>query len=363
MNDSPRPVGPDGDRPPRDEDLRRLLHGAVSDVEPRNALDSIHARTEVSPMNSKRSWFLAAGAAVVATAATITAVTVLGGDTPSSEDPDFAAPSATPTPSPSTAEEPTTDPEPSEAPPAQMQTVPVYYAGDTSRGVRLYREFHRVEVTSEDEVVTAAVNQAVAADPDDPDYRTSWPDGTAASARSLSSTPDVLTIDISNGAGLRTRPAGMSEEEARIAVEQLIYTAQAADQSRKPVQFLLDSGRTDQLLGVPVSEPLAQGDAMDVLAQVWVIEPAEGAELTTPFTVSGLAAAFEANVVWEIRQGDTVVADGFTTADECCTMAPYSFQVDDLPPGDYTLVVQDTDPSGGEGFAPWQDTKAITVTD
>jgi hypothetical protein len=101
---------------------------------------------------------------------------------------------------------------------------------------------------------------------------------------------------------------------------------------------------------------------MDVLAQVWVIEPSEGAEVTSPFTVSGLAAAFEANVQWELMKGDQEIRRGFTTAEECCTMAPYSFRVKNVPPGDYTLVVHDSDPSGGEGPAPWTDTKAVTVT-
>jgi hypothetical protein len=156
----------------------------------------------------------------------------------------------------------------------------------------------------------------------------------------------------------------MSEQEAAMAVEQVIYSAQAAlQQGRPPVQLMIDGQRTDMVLGVPASEPLAEGDALDVLAQVWVIDPAEGAEVSVPFEVSGLANAFEANVQWELMQGDTVVKDGFTTAEEAFTMAPYSFRVKDVPPGDYTLVVHDSDPSGGEGFAPWVDTKNITVVE
>ena len=349
--DAPGP-GPD------DEGIRRLLDDAVSHIEPHDSLGSIHARTKVSSMKRKQSWFLGAGAAVAAVAATVVAVTVLSGDgTPDPRDP-VAGPTSSADADPSTTPSPEESASPDVSTPA-MQTVPVYYAGDTSRGVRLYREFHRTEAIGDDPV-TAAVNEAVSTEPDDQDYRTSWPTGTAAARVRGAGTPDVLTIDISSAGQIRTRPSGMSQEEAQIAVEQLIYTAQAADQSRKPVQFLLDGGRTDQLLGVPTSEPLSQGDAVDVLAQVWVIDPAEGAEVSAPFTVSGLAAAFEANVVWELRQGDTVVKSDFTTAEECCTMAPYSFEVT-APPGEYTLVVQDTDPSGGEGPAPWQDTKRITI--
>ena len=370
MNDFPRPAG-DHD-PEDDERIRRLLDDAVSDVEPRDALGAIHTRTEVSSMQRTRSWFLGAAAAVAAVAATVVAVTVLSGDgTTGGRDPGFAAPSTSsspepgPTPGPSPDETTSASPDDGASPSEngtvapETRTVPVYYVGDTSRGPRLYREFHRVESSGAD-AVTLAVHQAVSVAPDDPDYRTPWPAGTTAQVVESPGTPDVITVDITSAGSPRTRPAGMSEEEARMAVEQVIYTAQAAAQARHPVQLLLDGERTDQVLGVPASEPLAQGDAVDVLAQVWVIDPPEGAELTAPFEVSGLAAAFEANVVWELREGDTVVKSGFTTAEECCTMAPYSFTVN-APPGEYTLVVQDTDPSGGEGFGPWTDTKRVTV--
>jgi len=352
---------PTGPHDRDDQRVRRLLDEAVSDVEPREALGSIHARTKVSPMQSKRSWLLGAGAAVVATAATVAAVAVLSDGTTNGGPDRVAGPAATGNAAPSKASAPSEKPSesPTESAPPQTQTeaVPVYYVGDTSRGPRLYREFHRVEVRDGDPV-SAAVREAVSTTADDPDYRTDWPAGTTA-ARVDAPPSDVITIDVQGGA-LRDRPAGMSQEQAEIAVEQLIYTAQAAQQSRDAVQFFLNGGRTDTLLGVPVSEPLAQGDAMDVLAQVWIIEPSEEAEVTSPFKVSGLAAAFEANVQWELKQGDKVVKEGFTTAEECCTMAPYSFKVT-APPGRYTLVVHDTDPSGGEGFAPWEDTKQVTI--
>jgi hypothetical protein len=363
------PTGPD-ERD--DQHIRRLLDEAVSDVEPREALGSIHARTKVSPMRSKRSWLLGAGAAVVATAATVAAVTVLSDGT-TGEDPDRVGPAVAGSPNPSAGTKPSpaerpspSEPaSPSEPPAEETQTVPVYYVGDTSRGPRLYREFHKAPGG---EPLRAALDRAIAGrgnGPDDPDYRSPWPSGTGLGQASFDG--DVVTISLEppDGGGestnLRVRPPGMSEDEAAVAIEQLIYTAQAALQEGRPgVQFLINGQHTDRLLGQPASEPLAQGAAVDVLAQVWVIEPSEGAEVTSPFTVSGLAAAFEANVQWELKQGDRVVKEGFTTAEECCTMAPYSFKVT-APPGRYTLVVHDTDPSGGEGFAPWEDTKQVTI--
>ena len=65
-------------------------------------------------------------------------------------------------------------------------------------------------------------------------------------------------------------------------------------------------------------------------------------------------------MVWELKRGDATVRNGFTTAQECCTLSPYSFTVT-APPGDYTLVVHDTDESDGEGVGTSQDTKDITV--
>lgn len=355
MNDFP------GSGPRHDDEgerLRRLLDDAVAGVEPRDALTSIHARTKVTPMTRNRSWLLGAAAAAVATAATVAAVTVLSDGGTSDPGPDVAG-SPSPATSAPTTDGPSASPSSGEAT-TSTEAVPVYYVGDTSRGPRLYREFQRAEVTGGDKV-SAAVERAVAGTPLDPDYRTDWPEGITATRVTGTGTPDVITVDVRGDASLHDRPAGMSQEQAQIAVEQLIYTAQAASQTRSPVQILLDGQRSDQVLGVPASEPLAQGEAIDVLAQVWVIEPAQGAEVTAPFEVSGLAAAFEANVQWELKQGGTVVERGFTTAEECCTMAPYSFTVEQVPPGDYTLVVHDSDPSGGEGFAPWEDTKEITV--
>lgn len=369
MNDQPHHPQNHGPRDHDDERLRRLLEDAVTDVEPREGLESIHARLKVTSMNRKRPWLLAAGAAVVATAATVAAVTVLTDDTsPVSDEPGFAASSpahsAEPTPTPKQKEsaEPTEQPSAEASPPKTPEvamttaTVPVYYAGETSRGPRLYREFHRVDVRGDD-TLSAALTEALAGSPADRDYRTDWPSGTKASGEYDG---DTITVDLA-GEGLDSRPGAMGRAAANIAVEQLVYTAQAAVQDRAPVRFLLDGKPTNRLLGVPVAEPVSEGDAADVLGQVWIIEPQEGASVTVPIKVSGLAAAFEANVQWELRKGGKVVKSGFTTAEECCTMAPYSFRIKGVKSGTYTLVVHDTDPSGGEGFSPWRDTKTITV--
>ena len=52
--------------------------------------------------------------------------------------------------------------------------MPVYFAGDTPQGTRLYREFRQVEA---DNPFEEAVALMVAGDALDPDYTTLWPSG------------------------------------------------------------------------------------------------------------------------------------------------------------------------------------------
>lgn len=358
-------------RRPSDDELRALLEDAVSDVEPTPALHRIQSRTskKVVPMNSKRPWIFAAAAAVAATAATVVAVTVLSDDPVTTSGP-ASSPSASATPEES--DEPTTEPsdeptdepstEPSQAPAGQTTAVPVYFVGETPVGTRLFREFRRIEKNDgEARMVSDALSEAIGGTALDPDYRSDWPEGTTVNGVNIDgpAADDVVWIDLADK-GLRARPAGMSQEQAQMAVEQLVYTAQAVLQQRQPVQFLLDGERTDMVLGVPTSEPVAAGEAMAVQASVWVISPQHGDTVGTTFTVEGRGAFFEANVSWQLLRDGEVVEDGFTSAEEGMTLSPYSFKVT-AEPGDYVLRVYDADMSGGEGNGEAEDTKQITV--
>ena len=329
-----------------EERLRALLHESVSDVEPDYALDRIHRRTAASG-RGRRPWLWAAGATVIATAATIAAVTVLAGQpgTTTGRDPGFADGSRGD---------------------GRQVVVPVYYVGDTGRGPRLFRELRRFTDPETDRPAGStpgvgraelAASQAVHGLPLDPDYRSDWPAGTYAG---VDASGKIITVNVINSPGFQHRPVGMSPEEANLAVQQVVYTVQDALERRDPVRFELDGKSTDRVLGVPVAGTVTAADPAEVLAQVWITEPTEGALVQSPFQVTGLANAFEANVQWELIREGEVAKRGFATAKQCCTMAPYSFTVD-APPGNYTLVVHDTDPSGGEGFPPWQDTKQVTV--
>jgi hypothetical protein len=358
-----------GDRTP-ERRVRDALHDTVDHVEPTPGLTAIRARLQEDAMPSSRprsrtALLALGGAAAVAVVVTGIAVVAQDDGEPSNDGRPAGQTSETPS---STSSSPSTTASPSSATTspgavAQTRALPVYYVGTTPTGPRLYREFHRVEVTGDQ--LAPALREAVSGTPLDPDYRTPWPAGTRLDDAVSESSDQQVTIDLSgpSAGSLHDRPAGMSRAEARMAVEQLIYTAQAAVQGRVPVQLLLDGKRTDQVLGVPTSEPLANGDEMSTTATVWVTSPQDGDTVKAgDVAVAGRGAFFEATVAWQLLQDGTVVADGAGMAKECCTLSPYTFTIPDVEPGDYVVRVYDQDMSGGESGRPEaEDTKRVTV--
>ncbi|MBD8870017.1 Gmad2 immunoglobulin-like domain-containing protein [Nocardioides donggukensis] len=349
---------------PAGDDLSRLLHDAVDDLEPRPGIEAIRSRTKENTMPT-RPWIWGVGGAVVATAATITAVAFAGnlGST-GSQDPGPASGSASATesaPSPDESPAPTADASPSPtAGASDAGAIPVYWVGDTPQGPRLYREFQAG--TPGTDPVTDAARRAVSGSALDPDYATGWPEGTDVAG--VESSGETIVVDLTGAP--RTRPDGMSRAQAQMAVEQVVYTVQAArGEGRAPVDLRLDGERTDQVLGVPTSEPLANGDPLSTLALVNITAPEEGATVSGEFRASGLASSFEATVPWQVRRGDEVVLTGFSTAEGWMDrLYPWQTTVDvsSLDPGEYLFVAQTDDPSGGaEGAGPHEDTKVITV--
>jgi len=331
------------DKTPDDRDLRELLQQTAAGITPHGSLEDIKERAMA---NNKRRWVFPAVAAAAVMALVVGGIGWMLNDDekPSGSTGPVVSPSADAT---GTTE--TTGP----------RAVPVYYAGDSAHGLRLYREFQSHETCATAGCMAmAAIQATLSGAPEDPDYRTLWPRGSGVD--SVESAPDLIWIDLKGD--LHDRPAGMPQADADLAIQQLIYSAQAGyGKGRVPVQLVLDGKRTDTILGVPASEPLAAADEADVLAPVQISSPSNGETLKAgPVKVEGVASAFEANVVWEVLVGgDAVVKNGFTTAAECCTLSPYSFTVD-LEPGTYTIVVHDTDESG-EGLPINQDTREITV--
>jgi hypothetical protein len=373
---------------PDDERLARLLRDTVDGIEPQHGLDAIRSRTSTpspkeSTMSVARTWLLGGLGGAVATATVIGGVWLasnnLGDDNPgqpvgtpsgsvSPTNTGSPSPSETPTGSPTTGDPITNGP---------RHAVPVYYAGDTPSGLRLYREFHSLPgaapaTSDEGDVVAAdsAAKATVSRTPFDPDYRTLWPEGSEAD---VSDAGDHLVVNLvapGGGATLHDRPASMTKEEAGMAIEQVIYSVQAAfGQGRVPVQFLLDEKHSDQVLGVPTSEPLAAGPVLDTLSHVNLTTPEEGAEITgDTLKVSGVANSFEANVQIRLQrfEGTYIAFQKPLTAEGWMgeKLFPFSgsFDVSGVAPGKYVLMAMTDDPSGGaEGNGPFGDTKVITI--
>ncbi len=359
MNHSP-------DDPNLDARLSELISDAVSDVQPRDSLDAIRTRTKVTTMSSRRPWLLATGGAVAATAAVVTAIAFAGGNlgrTASDGPGPAGSPSAT---TPSTEQSgPSQDPSTLPTPTPGTQAVAVYYLGDTPSGPRLYREFH--SVAGMDSLALAA--RELTTTPQDPDYSTPWPQGAFAETSFDGNGADGLIQVTLADASLHDRPAGMSQEEAGLAIQQVVYTLQAAVQSRAPVQFFLDNNPVDQVYGVPTSEPLTNDSVLKTLSHVSLTTPTEGQVLSgSTLEVTGVANSFEANVVARLQryEGTEIMAQQPFTAEGWMgdQLFPFSGSIDitGVPPGKYILMVMTDDPSGGaEGNGAFTDTRIVVV--
>lgn len=296
-----------------DDDLRELLTDAVSDVEPAYRLDTIKART-IRPTR-RRGWYTAGGA-ILAAAAVVTAVSVVNDDGRQRREPPVGG--------------------------ERERVVGLYFVGDTPAGPRLYREFQRV--SGGPVAALEAITNARGAQ--DPDYRTEWPEG---SFERVEVTGTAIDVELGEG-------APSPSEAGPLGVQQVVYTVQATTGEQLPVQFT-DGGQTvDDML-------YERAPQIEALALVSISDPVEELHVKDSFVARGRASSFEANVLWEIRQGDAMVKEGFATAEGWMDrLYPWETEVDvsDLTPGRYTFVAMTDDPSGGEGTT-FTDTRTIIV--
>ena len=304
-----------------------------------------------------RRW---AGAAALVTACTLTLAAC--GEDPAPVSDRTGEPTrgtegtGSPEPSPTGSSSPS---EPTSSPTATPSgaTVPVYYAGDAPGGrTALFREFHRV---GGDPLLEAA-RLVAGGTPDDPDYRTLWPQ---VEITSVEATDGVLLVTLPSDA-FTDAPDGMSERDARLAVQQLVYTLQGVQQERIPVQVRREGGTS--LFGLPTDAPFEAAAPLETLNLVSITSPAEGDTVTgDTLTVTGVASSFEASGPCRVTRGDEVLVDGGYQAEGWLDrLFPFEATLPlDGVAGEVTLQCETDDPSGGtEGDGPAEDTKTITVS-
>lgn len=272
-----------------------------------------------------------------------------------SDDPGTRA-SRVPTPEPTTpATSPTPSPETGEAdatPSPGTVARPVYWLGATKhpRGPRLYREFWSRPESADP--VRDAVELMLQEEPKDADYTSLWADGTTV--REVRRDGDVAAVDLSREA--RTNGGGAAFEA--MTLQQLVHTVTAADPSVRAVQLLIEGERAETLWGhADMARPVSRAPAAETLGPVW-LDVREGGTISGEF--GGTATVFEATVSWELRQGDRVVEEGFSTATEGAPGRGEWTGTADVPPGDYELWAYES--SAEDGSITWQDTKRVTVT-
>lgn len=239
--------------------------------------------------------------------------------------------------------------------PTPQATVTMYFVGDTPRGFRLFPEEHLVPALSGDPVLDALRalldgNEA----PLDPDHVSLWA-RSGTTVRSAEHEGVTLRLDLAYG-----RLNVGAEAEMR-AIDQLLWTAAAADPSIRRLRITVDDRPIESLAGhVDATRAFVLGPASDVLSDVVVTSPQEGDAVEGAVVVSGEACTFEANVAWELRRDGEVVDGGATTAAAACPeRSPWSVDLGLLASGDYEFRASEFSAMDGSLVA--EDTRRFVV--
>ncbi|MBZ5735857.1 hypothetical protein K8Z61_15290 [Nocardioides sp. TRM66260-LWL] len=216
--------------------------------------------------------------------------------------------------------------------------VPLYWAG--SRGAtfqdRLYREFRRTQ----GDPLTGAANLLTNGAPGRFTYRSLLPRRPVDSVV-VRDGRIVMTV-----ADPRWRsPGRLTPAQARLAVQQLVYTLQGVAQQRLPLELRIDGSDGPQpLLGLSTTDGIAAAPSGTTLSPVMITTPDEGARLDLRrIRITGTADAPEGTVRWRIADGGgETIKEGFVTTAGFGRQYPWSVDVDlsknTVSPGDEVTV-------------------------
>lgn len=369
--------------------LRAALDTDARSIRPADRLDAIIAATRddapLAPTKgapSARRWLVpaaaAAAAAIVAAtawaanrpaeraqvpvgASTSAAATTGGRPAQTSSDPPpTSSPNASAT-SPNGSDYPTAGPLPMPA------ALPVYRVGVLdAAGSRLglVREFvppsalsrttPSPTTPSQRALAAATLSIEDSAATFDAGYRALW---AGARVVNVDVRPDLILVTLTHGA------TGLNAAEARLAVQQLVWTVQSAAGASNlpPVRFALADGSTalagSLTTASSYNRPTDPMQVATILAPLWIDQPYRKQALVAgaPLTVTGQASTFEANVAWTLERAGTPVASGSTTATVAApARGTFSFRTGPLARGDYSITVLERSPNDGNVTSQWQ---------
>jgi Sporulation and spore germination/Immunoglobulin-like domain of bacterial spore germination len=186
----------------------------------------------------------------------------------------------------------------------------------------------------------------------DPDYASAWP--ASAAVRGVQVAGGIAIVDLS-GAAVN----GAGDAEARLAVQQLVWTATAVT-GVTGVQVRLDGAPVDRLWGrVDVSGTVRRAAAADVIGLVWLIGPQHFSTVGRTFEVHVAGIVFEATAQLRVRQGTQIVAERVLTLSSGAPAQGETRLNLTLPPGTYVLEAYEI--SAEDGSEQHLDDHTVTV--
>lgn len=341
--------------------LRECLRQDAEQISPRERrteiLAMVHEQTEVS--EPRRRWLIP-----VAAAASVALIAVIAWGVTNNGSSQQTTPAA---PSTSSTTGATSSASKDGTAATTQVALPAYFVGANSgTGDRygLYREFVRTAVPVEAtpaQKAKAAVAVAMNAQPftNFEPYVQPW---SGTQVNDVTVTPSAITITLS-GPGA----SGFTPEQTRLAVQELVWTAQAAvGQGTIPVTFVVTDGSTKLFGTYPVdttyNRPAKELQYED-LAPIWITSPTRGQVLHAAAAVvaSGESCAFEATTAWELKQGNTTVKSGSTMASSGCPIrGTWKVDLGVLAAGDYTFRMFEVSMKDGSVSA--ETSKPFTVS-
>lgn len=247
------------------------------------------------------------------------------------------------------------------ASPSATETTPttatVYFVGDAAGKPKLFGETASVPK----EAPLAGAAQALMKGPTDADYRSSYARGALGDVSYDEKTGfRVVLLDAS-----LEQQGSLSKDEARIAVQQLVYTLESVEGVKKAPVTVVADGKPVPLFGIDTSKGVTPAPQLDTRALVNVLSPTDGQTVSGTLTARGEASSFEGSVPWSLKtQAGKVVKQDAAQTNGWERLYPWQVRIDltGLAPGSYVFTAGTDDPSGGaEGPGPTSDTKTITV--